>query len=134
MIVTPLLIRINAMMSEPIHLTPEQIRANRERDNEAATLKEKEKELRLLNALSAEKIRQQAEAAGKWIYDPNFKKWYTPEEFHDEFRLYFKDNPLFYRVKLRHPNDGITAGFRQLADLQDRLTAFTKKVVEYYSE
>jgi hypothetical protein len=125
---------IDAMHNEPRVLTPQEIEENRRKDTEESIRREKEKESRVVNALSAEKIKQQAEAAGKWIYDPNFKKWYTPDEFYTEFKLYYLDNPLFHRVKLRHPNDGITAGFKQLADLQSRLVDFTRKVVEYYNQ
>ena len=126
---------VNDGMSEkPRPLTLEEMAESRQKDTADSIRRERESELRTRNALSAQTLRDQAEAAGQWIYDPALKKWYTPKEFYEEYKLYFRDHPLFHKVKLRHPNDGIRAGFKQLTDLQARLIDFVSKVTSYYSK
>lgn len=119
---------------ETYPLTAEEVDAKKKQGIEDDKKRYEQQQLRIKNALTAEKLMQQAESAGQWIYDPKLKKWYTPAEFHDEFKLYYRDHPLFHQVKLMHPKDGISAGFKQLAELQSRLVEFTQKVMRYYSK
>jgi hypothetical protein len=81
--------------------------------------------------LTAQKVADKAKAARAWIYDPATKTWYTPEEFTEAFARSYADHPLFYRVKIKNPVEGLQAGYKQLENLQARLLEFSKKVIGY---
>jgi hypothetical protein len=81
-------------------------------------------------------IVKEAKSRGLWIYDPAYKKWYTPEEFHHIFgSSYDRDyDHVFKRLQIRHPSEGIQAGFQRLMQINNKLQAFTKLVIEYYKK
>ncbi len=81
--------------------------------------------------LTAQKVADKARAHSAWIYDPETKTWYTPDEFVAQFTRYFADHPLFYRVKIKNPLEGLQAGYKQLEILQARLLDFSKKIIGY---
>jgi len=80
-------------------------------------------------------IVNEAKSKGLWIYDPSYKKWYTPEDFLHIFGNYVeaKDN-LLKRLQIRHPYEGIQAGFQRLLEINNKLQAFTQSVMEYYKK
>jgi hypothetical protein len=85
------------------------------------------------NALTAQKVCDRANELGYWIYNPENKIWYTPDEFLQVYEKYYLNHPLFHRVKIIHPNEGVKAGYKQLDILQEKLRAFSLKIIEYYS-
>lgn len=74
-----------------------------------------------------------ARASGSWIYNPENKTWYTPEEFLDAYGKFYLSHSLFDKVKIMDPMEGVKAGYKQLDMLQDKLRAFSLKIIEYYS-
>jgi hypothetical protein len=54
-------------------------------------------------------IVKEAKNKGLWIYDPDYKKWYTPEDFQRLFgNTYDREfDHLFKRLQIRHPSEGI---------------------------
>ena len=84
----------------------------------------------------SEQARRKADEAkekGLWLYDPSYKKWYTPEDFQHIFTYAKASDDFLKGVQLRHPSEGIDAGFKRLSDIQDKLEQFAKRVVEYYN-
>ena len=79
------------------------------------------------------KIYQLALKNGHWIYDPDLKRWYDPEEFKGlEQKINGGDPKRLQRMQVRDPMQGIKAAHVQLQDLKDRMEIFIKRVVEYY--
>ncbi|HLL41783.1 MAG TPA: hypothetical protein VK369_01535 [Segetibacter sp.] len=80
-------------------------------------------------------IVNEAKSKGLWIYDPTYKKWYTPEDFQHIFGHYaHASDPFLKQLQIRHPAEGIQAGFQRLMDIHNKLQAFTKQVLEYYKK
>ena len=78
-------------------------------------------------------IYEQAKAAKQWIYDPEIKRWQTPEEFIElEKRISGGDPKRLERLQIKDPIEGINAAFEQLQSLKDRMEVFVKRVIEYY--
>jgi hypothetical protein len=93
-----------------------------------------EKLQRRAKALTAQKIVDQAKSEGCWIYDPKDKIWYNPDEFLSNYEKFYIDHPLFKRVKIMSPKVGLSAGYKQLEMIQEKLKTFTQRVIEYYSK
>lgn len=68
-----------------------------------------------------------------WIYDPEIKRWQTPEEFKkNEENITTGDLKRYSRLKVKDPKEGIEAAFVQIEDLKNRMEIFVKRVLEYY--
>jgi hypothetical protein len=80
----------------------------------------------------ARKIADEAKKKGMWIYDPRFKKWYTPEDFQHIFHYANASKEFLSGLQIRHPSEGIQAGFKRLMEIQNKLQLFAKTVMEYY--
>src|ERR1700741_2078124 len=83
--------------------------------------------------IKAQYIADEARKYNAWIYHPEAKRWYTPEEFVGETSKMPDNAPLFNQIQIRKPIDGINAGNRQIALMLDKLQAFTQRVMDYYS-
>nr|WP_276900206.1 hypothetical protein [Pedobacter kyonggii] len=80
-------------------------------------------------------IYKQAKIAKHWIYDPEIKRWQTPEEFLElEKRISGGELKRLERLQIKDPMEGINAAYQQLQSLKDRMEVFVKKVIEYYRE
>lgn len=80
-------------------------------------------------------IVKEAKRRKLWIYDPSYKKWYSPEDFQHIFGQYADAKDSFVsQLQIRHPFEGVQAGFQRLNELQNKLRAFTKGVMEYYKK
>jgi len=78
-------------------------------------------------------IYEKAKAAKQWIYDPEIKRWQTPEEFLElEKRISGGEPKRLERLQIKDPMEGVNAAYEQLQSLKDRMEVFVKKVVEYY--
>jgi len=70
-----------------------------------------------------------------WVFDPEIKAWYTPEEFVSLCERYTTgQEKLIQRVRFKDPFEGIEAAYHQMNSLQSRAKAFTLKVLEYYNK
>ena len=67
-----------------------------------------------------------------WLFDPTAKRWYDPEEFVKETRTLPSKDEIFNRIEVRHPIDGINAGYKQISILYGKLQELTKRVFDYY--
>lgn len=83
---------------------------------------------------NARKLAQEAKNRGMWLYDPGYKKWYSPEDFMHIFNFADASNDFLKTLQIKHPNEGVQAGFKKLADLQSRLQEFSKVVIDYYRQ
>lgn len=99
-------------------------------DLEAAMLADRMANIRR-DLLTAQKVYDVAKAAGAWVYDPEGRVWHTPEEFLARYGPYYGDHPLFFRVKIKKPTEGLKAAYKQIEILQLKLEAFTRKVYDY---
>ena len=63
-----------------------------------------------------------------------YKKWYSPEEFKHIFSYANANDEFVNALQIRHPKDGIEAGFKRLNELGERLRIFSLKVAEYYNK
>ncbi len=91
------------------------------------------KEVQLPSAYIA--IYEAAVAQNHWIYDPQLKRWQTPEEFLENEKRYSGGEPgRLSRLQVRDPMDGVNASYVQLEDLKVRMEIFVKRVLEYYKQ
>lgn len=114
-------------------LTPEQVREQSNRESKRFMDQNALYEAQKAKALTAQKLFDAAKLNGQWIYDPQGKTWHTPEEFVSLYGSYYYDHPLFYRVKIKSPLEGLKAGYKQLDNLHSKLQQFNEKVIAYYS-
>ncbi|ALL06989.1 hypothetical protein AQ505_16750 [Pedobacter sp. PACM 27299] len=92
---------------------------------------------------------KEAIRCGFWLYSKETGKWYTPEEFYQEFKKEEYTNHritlILENVVIRDPIGGIEAGHKQLhrlkeknrvveEDLEAKLEAFSKKAIDYYQK
>ncbi|MDB5250680.1 MAG: hypothetical protein JWQ40_5074 [Segetibacter sp.] len=82
----------------------------------------------------ARKIADEAKRQGKWLYDPSHKWWYSPEDFKHIFHYATPNQQFLKGLQIRHPNEGIQAGFQRLTQIQAKLQAFTNAVMDYYKK
>ena len=82
----------------------------------------------------ARKIAEEAKRKGLWIYDPSFKKWYSPEDFQHIFHYANAREDFLKGLQIRHPSEGIKAGFQRLTDINSKLQAFITLVIDYYKK
>jgi hypothetical protein len=80
----------------------------------------------------AENIANEAKRRGMWIYSPSYKRWYSPEDFKHIFYYANAPEAFLKQLQIRHPNEGIDAGFKRLTDTQIKLQLFIKAVMDYY--
>lgn len=83
---------------------------------------------------NARKIADEAKAKGLWLYCPEYKHWYTPEEFKYTFTYANAEDEFLKRLQIRNPIEGVKAGFKRLTEIQNRLDLFSEKVVTYYKK
>lgn len=84
-----------------------------------------------------------------WIFNKDSRRWWTPDEFYDEFHEKDFDSLRMINflndISIRDPRTGITAAFKQLNEMEiihkaeekafvDRIEEFNKKVISYYQE
>lgn len=78
-------------------------------------------------------IYEKAKALKHWIYDPEIKRWQTPEEFLElEKRISGGEPKRLERLQIKDPMEGVNAAYEQLQSLKDRMELFVKRVIEYY--
>jgi hypothetical protein len=82
----------------------------------------------------ARKMAEEAKRKGMWLYDPAYRKWYSPEDFQHVFHYAVASDELLQRLQIRHPSEGIQAGFQRLTEIQQKLQLFAKMVVDYYKK
>jgi hypothetical protein len=83
---------------------------------------------------AGEKIVKEAKSKGLWIYDPVYKKWYSPEDFQHIFYYANSSDELIDKLQVRHPVEGIEAGFKRLTEIQNKLQGLINLVVNYYKK
>ena len=83
---------------------------------------------------AASKIADEAKRKGMWLYDSVYKKWYSPEDFKHIFHYANANDKLLQRLQIRHPSEGIQAGFQRLTETQSKLQAFINLVIAYYKK
>lgn len=68
-----------------------------------------------------------------WIYNPDSKQWYTPEEFEDSVKRldHLKDGWL-EKYKIMNPQKGLAAAEIQAQQLNKKKLAFQQKVIDYF--
>lgn len=84
-----------------------------------------------------------------WIFNKESRRWWTPDEFFTEFNHKDQNSVqmlnFLTNISIRDPRSGITAGFKQLSDLEskqvlekqdliNRIEEFNKKVMTYYQD
>lgn len=82
-----------------------------------------------------------------WIFNRESLRWWTPDEFYDEFHEKDQNSVkmlnFLTQISIRDPRTGITAAFKQLSDMEikhsdekkvliNRIEEFNKKVITYY--
>lgn len=81
----------------------------------------------------ADRLADEAQKKDLWLYDPGFKKWYTPEEFRKLFREAHAPHLGFLLgIEIRDPLEAVALGYKRVQEMQARVEAFTKLVVNYY--
>ena len=80
----------------------------------------------------ARKIADEAKSKGMWLYDPSYKKWYSPEDLKHIFHYAHASNEFLQKLQLQHPSEGIQAGLQRLMDIHNKLQTFINIVMDYY--
>jgi hypothetical protein len=83
--------------------------------------------------IKAQYLSDEAKKHNAWIYHPEAKRWYTPEEFVAETSKMPDNAPIFNKIEIRRPVDGINAGHKQIAMMIEKLRVFTQRVMDYYA-
>ncbi len=73
------------------------------------------------------KIADEAKSKGMWLYDPSYKKWYSPKDFKHIFHYADASDEFLKKLQLRHSSEGIQAGFQRLMDIRNKVKAFTNE-------
>jgi hypothetical protein len=81
---------------------------------------------------NARKLADEAKRKRMWLYDPGYKKWYSPEDFIHIYTFVDAKQDFLNTLQIKHPAEGVQAGFKKLTDLQLRVQEFSKAVMEYY--
>ncbi|MXV18000.1 hypothetical protein [Hufsiella ginkgonis] len=77
-------------------------------------------------------ILQKARMARQWIYDPKTHEWYSPDEFDKAFgKIMVGNETMLARVVIKHPNEGIEAGYKVVAKMQEKLNSLVQRVVKW---
>jgi hypothetical protein len=63
-----------------------------------------------------------------WIYSPLYKRWYSPEDFRHIFTYANTSEDFLNQLQIKHPNEGIEAGFKRLMEMQNKLQALINLV------
>ncbi|WP_316736298.1 hypothetical protein [Pedobacter aquatilis] len=94
-------------------------------------------------------VTQNAKQAYCWIFHKTSLRWWTPDEFYDEYHdkdfMSIQMLNFLEDISIRDPRSGISAAFKQVSKLEekhkeetqnliDRIEVFNKKVIEYYQE
>ena len=80
-------------------------------------------------------IYERAVKQNLWIFDPEVKRWQSPEEFKArESGRSGGDPKRLERLQIRDPMEGVEAGYLQLQSLTSRMEIFAKRVLAYYKE
>jgi hypothetical protein len=95
--------------------------------------KQLKKEQRV-DMFSAKSFAGKARENKLWIYSPDNKTWYTPEEFVTVYERYHGQDKWVQSMQLRDPFEGIEAAYRQMDNLQSRAKVFTKRVLDYFNK
>lgn len=81
----------------------------------------------------AKRLHDEAKSKGMCLYDPQYHRWYSPEEFIHSFGNAFNDlTEFFNRIQVRDPVDGINVANQRITNLLKQLEIFTKRVLEYF--
>ncbi len=83
---------------------------------------------------AAGKIADEAKRKGMWLYDPAYKHWYSPESFRHSFTYAQASEEFLKTLQIRHPEEGVQAGFTKLGHLHVKLQHFSKAVIDYYKK
>ena len=75
----------------------------------------------------ARKVADEAKSKGMWLYDPTYKKWYSPEDFKHIFHSADASDEFLEKLQIKHPSEGIQAEFQRLMDLHNKLKEFTNE-------
>jgi hypothetical protein len=60
----------------------------------------------------ARKMADEAKSKGMWLYDPSYKKWYSPEDFKHIFHYANANDEFLKNLQLRHPVEAYRQGSR----------------------
>jgi hypothetical protein len=83
---------------------------------------------------AAKKIAEEAKRKGMWLYEPKYRCWYSPEEFMHIYHYVDAKDEFLKTLQIRHPSEGIEAGFKRLAEVQVKLQGLIKMVMRYYNK
>ncbi|RZJ87516.1 MAG: hypothetical protein EOO20_15905 [Chryseobacterium sp.] len=78
-------------------------------------------------------IVKKAVANEQWIFIPDSKRWFSPEEFMEVHSRY--DNlPIAWieALQVMDPEEGLIAADQQIESILSRKAAFSKKIIEYW--
>ncbi len=79
------------------------------------------------------RIVEEAKQKKMWIYDSEYKRRYSPEEFSHVFHFANANDEWIAHLQIRHPTEGIQAGFKRLAEVHTKLQRFITQVMAYYN-
>jgi hypothetical protein len=60
--------------------------------------------------IKAQYLADEAARKNAWLFDPEIKRWYTPEEFVTETSQFPDNAQIFTKIQIRNPVEGIDAG------------------------
>lgn len=81
---------------------------------------------------------KEAKLAGVWIYNPDTKTWWTPEEFEEIFinncsgDIPYSQRKWVHDLKIRDPRDASIDFLLYFKKVFDKAENHTRKVKEYY--
>ena len=85
-------------------------------------------------SFEAKELAAEAKRKEMWLFDPTYRKWYSPEDFLHIFQYANAPQDFLKQLQLRHPVEGVQAGFKRLNEIQSKLDAFSRSVIDYYKK
>ena len=69
----------------------------------------------------------------QWIFIPESKRWFSPEEFM-ELHIRYDNMPIAWieALQLMDPEEGLIAADQQIESILSRKAAFAKRIIDYW--
>lgn len=78
-------------------------------------------------------LAEHAKLKSLWLYDPTYKRWYSPTDFMKAFGNSNQDlSQYLITIELRDPIEAIKQGHKAIQELQHKIHALTVRVFEYH--
>lgn len=81
---------------------------------------------------TAHSLAEEARRRRLWLYDPQYKRWYSPDDFVKSFGQSMQNHDSYFdSIQIKDPIEAILQGQKAIKDLQNKVHALTERVLEH---